>query len=75
MFRNKPSYTGNHHTSRLIIAADDDEPVTSRVRFRLPTDYSRAPPPEEPSRLIQKGVTPTGKKRHSREVRGKAIVN
>lgn len=33
-----PLYTGNHHKRRLIIAADDDVAVTSRVRYRLSTD-------------------------------------
>lgn len=60
-FKDKPLYTGNHHTRRLIIAADDDVTVTSPVRYRLSTDYRRAPPPGEPSRLVQKGVTPTGR--------------
>lgn len=51
--RDKPVYAGNHHTRRLIIAADDDASVTSCVRYRLSLDYIKTPPSGESSRLVQ----------------------
>ncbi len=63
-FRDKPMYTGNHHTRRLIISADHDASVASCVRFRLSSDYIKAPPSREPSRLVQ---------RQQVEIRGSSV--